>query len=85
MEQRLDSIDTRLGSVENRLGTLEQQGTALNQRLGSLETKVEQGFAAVDQKLDGLTEIVSGTVAGIEDHEQRIKMLEEHAGVRGSE
>ncbi len=47
----------------------------------NLELKMEHGFAALNQKIDDLKEIVSGTVGGIEDHERRLKRLETHTGL----
>ena len=85
IKDSLKALSSDMQTVAERTQRMEQQAKGLDRRMTALEAKVEQGFAGVDQKLDALTEIVSGTVAGIEDHEQRIKMLEAHAGVRGSE
>ncbi|WP_157223302.1 hypothetical protein [Rhodovulum sp. PH10] len=56
---RIGRIEARLDGLENRLDDLDRRVGGLDDRLGTLEQKVENGFRAVDARLDQMFQTIA--------------------------
>jgi len=55
LDHRIDSLDHRVDSLEHRLGErMARMEDRLTVRIDGLESEMHEGFAAVNERIDGL-------------------------------
>ncbi|MEK7083494.1 MAG: hypothetical protein AAB972_04930 [Patescibacteria group bacterium] len=78
VHERLDSMDGRLDSMDGRLDSMDG-------RIDKLEQKMEEGFCAVNRRLDLLHDDISDLPAireELKDHDERLVRVEQKIGSR---
>ena len=82
---RLDSMDERFNSMDGRLDSMDGRFNSMDGRLDKLEQKVEEGFLAVNRRLDLLHDDISDLPAireELKDHDERLVRVERKVSMR---
>ena len=83
LTRRADGLEVKIGGLEQKVGSLEQKVGSLEQKVGSLEQKMDEGFYAVNRRIDLLHDDLSDIPdirEEVKEHDLRIGRLERKAG-----
>lgn len=83
MEEKITDIEGLAALIQRTMAS-KKDFSRLEQKVDGLEQKMEDGFRSVNARLDIIREDISDLPAirhELQDLRQRVKLLEEHAGI----